>query len=362
MTHLKAKGKVFVGLSGGVDSSTSAAILKKEGYSVVGVFIKVWHPDFLPCTWKEERLDAMRVAACLEIPFRELDLEKEYKKEVVDYMVKEYKEGRTPNPDVVCNKYVKFGGFFEYAMRRGADFIATGHYAQTKQGLDGKIETTRLVKGVDAGKDQSYFLWTITQRELSKTLFPIGGYEKPKVRKMAKKFGLLTAQKKDSQGLCFMGRLNMRNFLKEFIEEKKGAVLNEEGEVIGEHSGAFYYTTGQRHGFVVVEKNTNDTPYYISKKDIKKNTITVTQKKKLESVAGVKKVTIKNTNWISGLPKKDKKYKAQIRYRGNLHQCTVFVKNEQIAEILFTDIIIISKGQSLVLYDGSDCIGGGVID
>ncbi len=362
MTHLKAKGKVFVGLSGGVDSSTSAAILKKEGYSVVGVFIKVWHPDFLPCTWKEERLDAMRVAACLEIPFRELDLEKEYKKEVVDYMVKEYKEGRTPNPDVVCNKYVKFGGFFEYAMRRGADFIATGHYAQTKQGLDGKIETTRLVKGVDAGKDQSYFLWTITQRELSKTLFPIGGYEKSKVRKMAKKFGLLTAQKKDSQGLCFMGRLNMRNFLKEFIEEKKGAVLNEEGEVIGEHSGAFYYTIGQRHGFVVVEKNTNDTPYYISKKDIKKNTITVTQKKKLESVAGVKKVTIKNTNWISGPPKKDKKYKAQIRYRGNLHQCTVFVKNEQIAEILFTDIIIISKGQSLVLYDGSDCIGGGVID
>lgn len=175
-------------MSGGVDSSVSAALLIRAGYDVTGVFIKVWQPDWIKCTWKEERIDAMRVAAKLDIPFITLDLEKEYKEEVVDYMIREYKAGKTPNPDVMCNRHVKFGGFYDWAMKNGADFVATGHYAQIKNG--------RLIAGHDKNKDQSYFLWTLTAEQISKTLFPIGNIIKPEVRKLAKKFGLPTAEKK----------------------------------------------------------------------------------------------------------------------------------------------------------------------
>ncbi len=214
------KKKVFVGLSGGVDSSVSAALLQSQGYDVFGVFIKVWQPDFYECTWKEDRLDAMRVCAKLNIPFYTLDLEKEYKKEVVDYMIEEYKNGRTPNPDVMCNKYIKFGGFFDWAMSQGADFVATGHYARLNKEHE-------LVAGRDSNKDQSYFLWTLTKEQLSKTLFPVGDIEKTEVRKLAKKFGLPTAEKKDSQGLCFIGKVDMAEFLHHFIETKPGPVLND---------------------------------------------------------------------------------------------------------------------------------------
>jgi len=373
----KAKGKVFVGLSGGVDSSVSAAILKKRGFDVTGIFIKVWQPDFLApvrlsggCTWKEDRLDAMRVAAHLDIPFITLDLEKEYKKEVVDHMIEEYRNGRTPNPDVMCNKYVKFGAFLDYAISHGADYVATGHYARvhkiknqkSKIKITNKNSKAHLLKGVDSDKDQSYFLWTLTQRELSKTFFPIGEYAKPEVRKLAEKFGLPTAQKKDSQGLCFIGRLDMRNFLKEFIKEKKGDVLNESGEVIGMHDGAFYYTIGQRHGFRVTDKGVHDSPYYVSKKDIEKNTITVAQKKELEISAGTGKAIIKNTNWTSGTPEENKEYTSLIRYRGDLHPCKISIKGGGNAEISFEEKVVVSSGQSLVLYDGDECLGGGVVE
>ncbi|MFC1802234.1 tRNA 2-thiouridine(34) synthase MnmA, partial [Patescibacteria group bacterium] len=242
--------KVFVGMSGGVDSSVSAVLLKKQGYNVVGCFIKTWHPDFLPCTWKEDRLDAMRVCAFLEIPFIDIDLEKEYKEEVFQYMVSEYREGRTPNPDVMCNKKIKFGGFFKKAMSLGADFVATGHYARNV--LRGGKQN--LMKGVDNNKDQTYFLWTLTQEKLEKIIFPIGHLEKKEVRKLAKKFNLPTAEKKESQGLCFVGKIEMKDFLKRFLEEKKGDVLNEKGEVVGWHEGAQYYTIGQRHGFIITKK------------------------------------------------------------------------------------------------------------
>ena len=216
--------KVFVGLSGGVDSSVSAALLKEQGYDVHGIFIKVWQPDIAltgGCTWREDRLDAMRVCAKLGIPFYTLNLEREYKKEVVDYMIREYKAGRTPNPDVMCNKYVKFGGFFDWAMKNGADFVATGHYAQNHCSPEGKVKLSEstdifllknsscsrqprsqvspkalpytLLAGKDKNKDQSYFLWTLTQKQLAKTLFPVGNLEKPQVRKLAEKFGLQTA-------------------------------------------------------------------------------------------------------------------------------------------------------------------------
>src|SRR3990167_4048684 len=195
---------VYIGLSGGVDSSVSAALLKKQGYDVTGVFIKVWQPNWITCTWKEDRLDAMRVCAKLEIPFLTLDLEKEYKRDVVDYMIREYKAGRTPNPDVMCNRYIKFGAFFNWARKYGADYIATGHYAQVFK----KVTGYRLQVSRDFEKDQTYFLWTLTQRELSQTLFPVGRITKPEVRKLAKKFGLPTADKKDSQGLCFIGKVD----------------------------------------------------------------------------------------------------------------------------------------------------------
>ena len=230
----KKTKKVFIGMSGGVDSSVSAALLKEHGYDVTGVFIKVWQPEFFECTWRADRLDAMRVCAKLDIPFLTLNLEKEYKKEVVDYMIDEYKAGRTPNPDVMCNKYIKFGGFFDFAMKHSADFIATGHYARVKKFPRGETSgfnpspevsprgTYQLLAGRDKNKDQSYFLWTLTQKQLQKTLFPIGDIDKPEVRKLAEKYGLATAVKKDSQGLCFIGKIDMKDFLKNYMKEKKG--------------------------------------------------------------------------------------------------------------------------------------------
>jgi len=390
----KVGKKVYIGLSGGVDSSVSAALLKAakpnnfeklfgrptprgfRGYDVTGVFIKVWQPDFLPCTWKEDRLDAMRVAAHLDIPFITLDLGKEYKKEVVDYMVTEYKKGRTPNPDVMCNQHVKFGAFFKKAIAAGADFVATGHYArvafgdrrltQTKRGLTQKKTTDKykLLAGVDTEKDQSYFLWTLTQKELSKTLFPVGGYKKPEVRKLAKKFGLPTAEKKDSQGLCFIGKLDMKDFLKHFIKERQGNVLDDRGNVVGKHDGAVFFTLGERHGFTITQKGVRDMPYYVVAKDMSKNTITVshTPLQTMNKEAN-KRIAISQINWTSGMsPKEGEQYRARVRYRQPLERCGIAHADEKSTEIIFTKPQIASPGQSLVFYDGDECLGGGVIE
>ena len=210
------KKTVFVGVSGGVDSSVAAAKLLDQGYNVVGVFIRTWTPDFIDCTWREERRDAMRVCAHLNIPFLECDAEDAYKKGVADYMINEYRKGNTPNPDVMCNREVKFGVFWNFAKENGADYIATGHYAQNN--FDIKNNNFNLVKGVDPSKDQSYFLWTLTQDDLSHTLFPVGYLPKTEVRVLAKKYNLPTAVKKDSQGVCFLGPLDMKDFLKHYIE------------------------------------------------------------------------------------------------------------------------------------------------
>lgn len=374
----KKKKKVFVGLSGGVDSSVSAGLLKKEGYAVTGVFIKVWHPDFLPCDWKKERLDAMRVCAKLEIPFLTFDFEKEYKEEIIDYMINEYKEGKTPNPDVMCNKQIKFGAFLKKALEMGADYVATGHYARLRREFlifNSKFlntETIKLLVGADNNKDQSYFLWTLNQEQLKHILFPIGEFEKKEVRKLAEKFGLLNANKKDSQGLCFIGKLNMKDFLKNYIKEKEGDVLNKEGNVIGKHSGTAFLTIGQRHGFVIIDKGINDKPYYIVLKDIENNTITVSQKCATLSVAHIKlfskknkqKIEIKNINWISGeMPNINKKYKARIRYRQELQKCKIkSIKEQNIFVVEFEkNQETATVGQSLVIYDGEKCIGGGII-
>lgn len=366
----KKPQKVYVGMSGGVDSSVSAALLKNQGYEVVGVFIKVWQPDFLPCNWKEERRDAMRVAAHLDIPFITLDLEKEYKKEVVDYMIREYKEGRTPNPDVMCNRYVKFGGFFDWAMEQGADFVATGHYARI-EGIEGHLSRKGifLLKGRDDNKDQSYFLWTLTKEKLSKTIFPVGDIPKPEVRLLARKFKLPNAEKKDSQGLCFVGKIDMKDFLKHYIDEKPGDVLNDAGEVIGHHEGALFYTLGERHGFTITKKTSKDEPYFVISKDINKNTLVVSNNKihlsdKGNSTEDKKQnCIIKDTNWIADSIDAQKIYKARVRYRGTLHNIKINPQPNNNASINFLDSKdILSLGQSIVVYDGDFCIGGGIID
>jgi len=345
-------------MSGGVDSSVSAALLKEQGYGVVGVFIKVWQPDFMPCTWKEDRRDAMRVAAHLDIPFITLDLEKEYKKEVVDYMIDEYKKGRTPNPDVMCNRHVKFGGFYDWAMKQGADFVATGHYAQTC--VEDSLLHAELLKGEDDNKDQSYFLWMVTSEQFSKTLFPVGNIEKPKVRMLAKKFNLPNAEKKDSQGLCFIGSIDMKEFLKHFINEERGNVLDEQGEVIGHHEGSIFYTIGERHGFIITKKTPDDAPYFITKKNTEQNTITVSHEKK--NKAESTNIALKNTNWISNPPDVNKTYQARVRYRGELYEVKIETKPNNEADIIFVgEGDIVAPGQSVVVYNSMVCVGGGIV-
>lgn len=364
-----------MGLSGGVDSAVSAALLKKQGYEVVGVFIRTWHPEYFSCNEEEERIDAMRVAAHLDIPFLTFDFENVYKKEVADYMIAEYKVGRTPNPDVMCNKEVKFGAFLKKAVSMGADYVATGHYAQNKNFC--------LIKGIDPSKDQSYFLWTLKQEQLNKILFPIGHLKKTEVRKLAKKFNLSVAEKKDSQGICFLGAVDLKEFLKHYIKEKKGKVRNESGEEIGYHDGVVFHTLGERHGFTITKKSPNDSAYYIVGKDVKKNILIVSQKKSKKNslmffhgLAGVgdggfrgpeeniKKyflLNLKGTNWIYGIPKPDKNYTAQIRYHSEFLPCKVKIISKTKAKVIFENNILVASGQSCVIYDGDVCLGGGVV-
>jgi len=375
---MKSQGKrVFVGLSGGVDSAVSAALLKKEGYDVTGVFIKAWTPEGYPCTWKEDRRSAMRAAAVLDIPFITLDLEKEYKRDVVDYMIHEYKKGRTPNPDVMCNKEIKFGAFLKFALSQGANYVATGHYAQkvvsSKQSVVRKEKDSKtlmlnadylLLEGADPDKDQSYFLWTLTQNQLKHILFPVGHLQKEAVRKLAEKFNLPQATRKDSQGLCFLGKIDMKEFLKEHIKTKKGKVLNQKGEVVGEHDGAILYTLGERHGFSVKNKSTENTPMYIVAKDINKNTITVASKiTPHEAQVQWSSLYLYNINWLNEAPKKSSQISCRFRYRQEKVRCK-FDGNK----VIFDTPQLVAPGQSLVFYspaeeegDGEVCLGGGVI-
>lgn len=351
---------VFVGISGGVDSAVAALILKQQGFKVVGVFIRTWTPDFINCTWRDERRDAMRVCAYLGIPFLECDAEKEYEEGVAKYMINEYKQGRTPNPDVMCNREVKFGVFWNFAKKHAADFIATGHYVK-KEEKDGVYF---LRKNIDEGKDQVYFLWTLTQEDLKHSLFPVGNLKKKEVRRLAKKYNLPNAKKKDSQGVCFLGPLDMKKFLMHYIQTQKGDVLNTKGDAIGSHDGAVFFTIGERHGFSINKDSQNSKPLYVISKNIKKNTITVSEKSPtlLGEESGFITIRISKNNWISGKPEKNKKYQAQIRYHGELIDCYVKNIDDKNSEITFKNSVRIDAGQSLVLYDNDICLGGGVAD
>src|SRR3989338_10881413 len=384
----KKKQTVFVGLSGGVDSAVSAVLLKKQGYEVVGVFIKTWHPDFLKCNEEEERHDAMRVAASLDIPFLTFDFKDVYKKEVADYMISEYRVGKTPNPDVMCNKEIKFGAFLKNALKMGADFVATGHYSQVKSisaqddfflgpRFPGPLSqpdhskkhfVPSLVKGADFSKDQSYFLWTLKQKQLSKIIFPVGHLKKTEVRKLAKKFNLPVAEKKDSQGICFLGAIDLKEFLKHYIKEKKGKVMLEKGEMIGWHNGVVFHTLGERHGFTITKKNPNDKPYYVVGKDIKKNILYVSEDSN-RLIRANKRIVLSDVNWISDYPcqsdldqcKSVFPYKCQIRYHGELLPCRIKIKSRNQTSVEFEQSVLASSGQSLVVYNKNICLGGGVI-
>jgi len=363
-TAFQGRGQIkklaYVAMSGGVDSSVAAALLKKRGFDVVGVFMKPWQPWPGLCMWQGDREDALRTATVLGIPLLTWDFSKEYKKEVGDYMIREYKAGRTPNPDVMCNKEIKFGLFLKKALKEGADYIATGHYIRIQKSKI-KNQNYRLFQAKDKNKDQSYFLWTLTQDQLKYCLFPVGDYIKPEVRKLAKKFGLPNHDKKDSQGVCFIGPLDMKAFLKRYIKPKKGRIILHGyhaslhgAHVIGEHDGVYYYTIGQRHGLDI--KN-GQGPYYVVSKDLKKNIIYVGGK---DNLAG-KTMKISNLSWINGGVKFPLKVDVRIRYRSPSARAILLMRNSQYVINFNTSVKAITSGQSAVFYMGRELLGGGII-
>lgn len=346
--------KVFVGLSGGVDSAVSAALLKERGFDVTGVFIKIWRAEFLECTWKEDRLDAMRVCAALSIPFREIDLSDEYKKEVVDPMLREYSQGRTPNPDVLCNRAVKFGAFLKWARAEGADLIATGHYARIRQ-HGGHFE---LLRGADAQKDQSYFLYRLGQADLARTLFPVGGMKKSAVRAKALARGLPVAHKRDSQGLCFVGDVAMPDFLGRFIPVERGSVRDMRGAVIGEHAGAALYTIGERHGFTITDDKIAHVPHYVVRVEPSTNTLVVSAHR---ADAERTQAQLSDVHWVHRAPHPDAPIEVQARYREQPVAARLKGAPRGIA-IVSAQPHLFPPGQSLVVYQNEVCLGGGIIE
>lgn len=361
--------RVFVGMSGGVDSSVAALLLKEQGYDVVGVFMRCYNLD--GCSELDAE-DARRVAGHLQIPFYVWDFEEEYKQRVVEYMIEGYRNGITPNPDVMCNKEIKFGLFLEHALALGADFVATGHYVRLKQK---KLSPPSLFIAKDQNKDQSYFLWTFTQKQLKHCLFPIGDYIKPAVREIAGKAGLPTAEKKDSQGICFLGKITIADFLKQYIPEKPGALVTTSGEEIGEHSGAEFYTIGQRHlgvGYKVTSdmgqgtrKNQNRGPFYVASKDMATNQVVVAEGNDNEALYK-KEIIVTGVNLVNGkkLTIKSNVF-ARVRYRQPLSPATLSPSKSSDATYQLTfkkAQKFVASGQSAVWYaQNGKMLGGGVI-
>jgi tRNA-specific 2-thiouridylase len=338
--------RVFVGLSGGVDSSVTAALLKQAGYDVTGVYMKNWTQDLpgVKCPWKQDLDDARAVAAHLDIAFKVYDFQDEYRAKVVDYMIAEYQAGRTPNPDVMCNQEIKFKLFLEAALADGADMIATGHYATVKAG--------QLWRGVDDNKDQTYFLYRVTAEALARTIMPIGAYTKPQVRELAQQFGLPTAAKPDSQGICFVGPVGMKAFLAQYVEAQPGPIVMSDGREIGTHDGAIFYTIGQRQGLGVG----GGKPYYVTGKDMASNIVYVTDDPQdLELTSD--RLELGDFHWITEKPTDGRALQVRLRHRGQLINCQLDGTIINLAQPQRA----MAVGQSAVLYDGPRVLGGGII-
>lgn len=388
--------RVVVGLSGGVDSSVAAYLLKEQGYDVVGVFMKNWHDDSVTiskeCPWLDDSNDAMIVAQHLGIPFQAIDLSVPYKERIVDYMFEEYQRGRTPNPDVLCNREIKFDIFLATALKLGAQFVATGHYARKAATVVDEKTVYRLLAGVDNNKDQSYFLCQLTQDQLSRSLFPLGELSKPEVRELASRIGLVTAGKKDSQGLCFVGKVHLPEFLQQRLKPKKGDVVEvpaesevftpvyddddldgisqpyqfspSSGSVVGEHNGAHYYTIGQRRGLNI---GGYPEPLFIIGTDTTKNIVYTGMG---EDHPGLFRkglfVPESDVHWV----RKDRmleigesaKFLARIRYRQPLENCTLTRKESGLYVIFDRPQRGITPGQFVAWYDGEELLGSGVIN
>lgn len=354
---MKEKGTVFVGMSGGVDSSVTAYLLQQQGYDVVGVFIKVWHPDFLTCHWEQERLDAMRVAATLHIPFLTCNAEEAYKREVADYFISAYQAGHTPNPDVMCNTFVKFGVFHDFARTHGAHAIATGHYAK----IIYQNQEPIICRGKDVEKDQSYFLWNITPAVRKDILFPLADLTKGEVRRIAQRAHLPTATKDESQGICFLGHVDIPQFLSHYIPLVEGVVLDEQGKEVGRHHGAAIYTIGQRHGFALLHPSAHAQPAYVVAKDIPTNTITVSSQKPLTGTTHGSTILVRGAREPYARTREE--FHAQIRYRQHPFPVTVLEEANGILRVKISEAVDLpTEGQSCVLYDGDMIAGGGIIE
>jgi len=374
----ESKGRVAVGLSGGVDSTVAAYLLKEEGYEVVGVYLYCWPPkseiekdemtrkEWMKkhgCRGDEDRQWALKNALKLGITFEELDLSEEYNKRVVDYFYDEYKKGRTPNPDVLCNSEIKFGLFLDWVLRKGFDYVATGHYAGVEE--DGGV--SKLMRGKDEWKDQTYFLWKLGQKELGKILFPLREYDKGEVRKIAERVGLPSAKRKDSQGICFVGNVEAREFLKRRLKEKRGLVVDMKGRVLGEHEGIWFYTIGQRGGWKLNSRAQRERfgkgkmpVLYVKEKRADENVLVVGE---IDEV-GRGEMRVGELNWIKGRIEKRElgDVKVRIRHTGKLIESEVEREGEKVIVRMKEEQRGVAAGQSAVFYKGKECLGGGVIE
>lgn len=345
-------------MSGGVDSAVSAYLLKEQGYNVIALFMHNWEEtEDGCCTAEQDYEDVKRVSDRLGIPYYSVNFAKQYKERVFSYFLEEYKRGRTPNPDVLCNREIKFGPFLEYAKALGADYIATGHYA----GILHDGDTHYLLKAVDQNKDQTYFLNQLSQSQLADVLFPLAEVTKPQVRQIAEKLGLVNATKKDSTGICFIGERNFRNFLKTYLPNQPGKIVDERGNVVGEHIGLMYYTLGQRRGLGLGGTKDGQGRWFVAEKDLANNVLVVSHGD--ESVLMSSALVSNKVNWIPSLPSADFTCTAKFRYRQSEQGVTVHVDEDGKTHVTFLEKQrAVTPGQFVVFYDQTKCLGGGIID
>lgn len=356
------KSRVVVGLSGGVDSSVCALLLREQGYDVHGVFMKNWEDSYEPgyCSAGQDLIDAQEVCETLSIPLHTVNFTMEYRDRVFLHFLEESRKGRTPNPDILCNKEIKFKAFLNHARRLGADFIATGHYARRVE----KNGHQHLLKGLDGSKDQSYFLHTLDQSQLARALFPVGGLQKRQVRELAAKADLVTHDKKDSTGICFIGERNFREFLSHYLPTRPGLMQTPEGETVGEHGGLMFYTVGQRQGLGIGGRRADSgDPWYVIDKDLNRNILIVAQGRD-HPLLYHRRLRASQLYWVAGSPPEDSgQLRAKTRYRQPDQACSLNLSDGGFAEVTFAEPQrALTPGQSVVFYAGDECLGGGIID